>query len=144
MKLSLQTDFAVRILMYLATQAQRDKVERAKVGDVAEFFGISQAHVAKVVNRLGRLGLVRSTRGVGGGVEIARAPSAIAVGEVVEAFEGDMRLLDCVKAEDEMCAIQSFCKLRGVLGEAERRQMEYLRGVTIEDVLPTVRQLKME
>ena len=52
-----------------------------------------------------------------------------------------MRLLDCVTAEADLCAIQSFCKLRGVLDEAERRQMEYLRDVSIEDVLPTVRQM---
>lgn len=131
MRLSLQTDYALRTLLYLAT-----RTGRTTVADVAGFFGISAHHVGKVVHQLGRLGYVRNHRGPGGGIELARRPAEITVGRVVLDFEGNMHLLDCVEAPG-VCVIQPGCTLRGVLAEAERLQMEYLDGVTLEGLLPT-------
>lgn len=136
MKLTTQTDYALRTLMFLAT-----RTERANVADVAQLFGISVHHVAKVVNQLAKFGYVRSVRGVGGGIELARKPESITIGEIVDKFEGGMQLLDCVDTED-VCAIQSFCKLKGALAEAERVQRAYLESVTLADVAPAARQLR--
>lgn len=135
MALTSHTDFALRTLMLLAA-----KKKRTTAAQVAQLYGISTNHIAKVVNQLARLGYVRSIRGIGGGIELARAPADIALGEVVEAFEGNLQLLECVST-DNVCAIQSFCKLKGVLAEAERLQLEYLYSVTLADVVPTTRQL---
>lgn len=134
MPLTTQTDFALRTLMFLAT-----KNERTTAAQVAQLYGISTNHLSKVVNLLSRLGYVRSIRGIGGGIELARQPEDIVLGEVVQAFEGNMHLLECVST-DNVCAIQSFCKLKGVLAEAERVQLEYLNSVTLADVVPTRRQ----
>ena len=131
MRLALQTDYALRTLLFLAT-----RTGRTTVAEVAGFFGISAHHVGKVVHQLGRLGYVRNHRGPSGGIDLAREPGAISVGRVVLDFEGNMHLLDCVDAPDR-CVIQPGCTLRGVLAEAERLQMEYLNGVTLEDLLPT-------
>ena len=135
MRFSLQTDYALRTLMFLATRK-----ERARIDDVADLFGISRAHVAKVVHLLARQNFVRSIRGIGGGVELARPADQISLGEVVLAFEGPLHLLDCVGTQ-YVCAIEKFCKLKGVLAQAERLQFEYLASVTLADVLPTQRQL---
>lgn len=135
MGLTTHTDFALRTLMFLAT-----KNERTTAAQVAQLYGISSNHLAKVVNQLSRLGYVRSIRGIGGGIELARKPEDIVLGEVVESFEGNMHLLECVSTEN-VCAIQSFCKLKGVLAEAERIQLEYLNSVTLADIVPTRRQL---
>ena len=136
MRLALQTDYALRTLMYLGS---RD--DRATVSEIAEFYRISAAHIAKVVHQLGRLGYVRNLRGVGGGVELGRPVADIRVGEVILAFEGNMHLLECVGTEG-VCKIESFCKLKSVLARAERVQMDYLNGVTLLDVLPTRAQLR--
>jgi Rrf2 family nitric oxide-sensitive transcriptional repressor len=135
MPLTIQTDYALRTLMYLAARRGR-----ATAGEVAGLFGISGHHVAKVVNQLARHGYIRSMRGIGGGIELAKEPDSIRLGEVVERFEGNLHLLDCVASEN-LCAIQPFCKLKGVLAEAERLQVEYLNNVTLADVAPTRRQL---
>jgi len=135
MQFTMQTDYALRTLMFLAT-----RTERANVSDVAGLFGISANHVAKVVNRLARLGYVHSIRGIGGGIELAVSPEEIRIGDVVEKFEGDLHLLDCI-SQQEVCVIQSFCRLKGVLAEAERIQLEYLNSVTLADVAPQRRQL---
>lgn len=135
MALTTQTDYALRTLMYLAARSGR-----ATVADVAGLFGISANHLAKVVNQLARYGYLRSVRGIGGGIELAQQPESIRLGEVVQRFEGNLHLLDCVATEN-LCAIQTFCKLKGVLAEAERLQVDYLNSITLADVAPTRRQL---
>lgn len=130
MRLALQTDYALRTLMYLATRQRR-----ATVAEVALFYQISEPHIAKVVNRLSRLSYIRSVRGVGGGIELAREASRISLGEVVREFEGNLHLLECV-GTDDVCVIQKNCKLRNVLAHAEQLQVEYLNGVTLQDVIP--------
>ncbi len=136
MQLTIQTDYALRTLMYLAS---RD--DRATVAEVAALFDISANHVAKVVNQLSRFGYIRSVRGLGGGIELAVPLDEIRLGEVIEHFEGNLHLLECVGTEG-VCVIQPFCKLKGVLAEAERLQREYLNSVTLADVAPSRRQLK--
>jgi len=132
MRLSLQTDYALRTLMFLAS---KKKKQRATIADVAGCFHISEAHVAKVVNQLARLGYLRSVRGAGGGIELGREPTEIRVGDVILAFEANMHLLECV-ATDNVCVIQDHCKLRNVLARAEQLQLEYLREIRLADVIP--------
>jgi Rrf2 family transcriptional regulator, nitric oxide-sensitive transcriptional repressor len=132
MRLSLQTDYALRTLMFLASYRGQD---RPKIADVARFFRISVAHVAKVVNQLARLGFLRSVRGAGGGIELGRPVKDIRLGEVVVAFEGNMHLLECV-GRDNVCIVEKHCKLKNVLAEAERRQLDYLNNVRLSDVIP--------
>lgn len=131
MQLALQTDYALRTLLFLAT-----RTGRTTVAEVAEFFGISAHHVGKVVHQLGRLGYVTNHRGPGGGIALAQEPRNITVGRVVLDFEGNMHLLDCVAVPGQ-CVIQPGCILRGMLAEAERRQMDYLNSVSLEALLPT-------
>jgi Rrf2 family nitric oxide-sensitive transcriptional repressor len=121
--------------MYLATTTQR-----ANIGDVARLYGISQSHVAKAVNLLARLGYVRSIRGIGGGIELAKRPEDIRIGDVVCALEGNMHLLECVGTEN-VCAIEGFCKLKTALAGAEKAQLDYLNHLSLQDVAPTARQL---
>jgi Rrf2 family transcriptional regulator, nitric oxide-sensitive transcriptional repressor len=130
MRLALQTDYALRILLYLSSRPGR-----ATVAEVAEFYAISAHHAGKVAHQLGRLGLVRNHRGPGGGIELARPAGSITVGAVVRAFEGTTRMLECVDTPG-VCVIQPGCGLRLVLAEAERRQMDYLDGVSLEALAP--------
>lgn len=130
MRLSLQTDYALRTLMYLASDS-----DRTTIAEVSGFFRIPAPNVAKVVNQLARLGYVRSVRGIGGGIELAVSAEEITIGEIVETFEGSLHLLECV-GTDNVCVIQDYCKLRNVLARAEQVQVDYLKGVRLCDVLP--------
>lgn len=130
MKLALQTDFGLRTLMYLAAYP-----ERCTISTVTDFFEISKDHVAKVVQTLVKLGYIRSIRGAGGGLELAMSPDEIRVGDVIQALEGSLQLLECVTATQQVCVIQSKCRLRKVLAEAERVQLEYLNTVRLSDVV---------
>ncbi|MEK6235256.1 MAG: Rrf2 family transcriptional regulator [Planctomycetales bacterium] len=136
MRLSMQTDYALRTLIYLA-----DRPGRSKAAEVAEFYQISSHHLAKVAQQLTRLGYVRGIRGIGGGIELAREPESICIGEVVKRFEGNLHLLECVGVEvddagaNDVCVIHGGCRLRGVLAHAEHLVVEYLNSVSLRDVL---------
>ena len=136
MRLSLHTDYALRVLMYLAAANSR-----AKVAEIAGYFDISRDHVAKVTQRLARLGYIRAIRGAGGGLELAMDPAKIRLGSVIVDFEGTMRLLECVGATEPVCCIQSSCRLKQVLAKAEKVQKDYLDGVYLSDVVQVGRPL---
>jgi len=137
MRLSLHTDYALRVLMFLAGAN-----DRVRVAEVAGFFSISRDHVAKVAQRLARLGYIRAIRGAGGGLELARDPSEIRLGRVVADFEGTLALLECVHATTTICRIQPRCKLLKVLAKAEKVQRDYLNSVCLSDVVKTGRGLE--
>jgi Rrf2 family transcriptional regulator, nitric oxide-sensitive transcriptional repressor len=129
MRLGLHTDFALRTLIFLA-----GRPGRGSVAEVAGFFKISRDHVAKVVQSLVRLGYVRSIRGAGGGIELARQAELISVGQVILELEGNLRLLECTGLEN-ICVIQPGCRLRKVLAHAEQLQIDYLKGVKLSDIV---------
>ncbi|MDX1947493.1 MAG: Rrf2 family transcriptional regulator [Pirellulaceae bacterium] len=130
MRLALYTDYALRTLLYLAMHPGRGSVAK-----VAEFFHISKDHVAKVVQALAKLKYVRSVRGVGGGIELLQRPADIRVGQVILDFEGSMNLLECISVQN-VCTIQPNCRLRSVLAQAEKLQMDYLKSVRLSELLP--------
>ncbi|MCA8989901.1 MAG: Rrf2 family transcriptional regulator [Planctomycetaceae bacterium] len=132
MTLSLQTDYSLRTLMYLAARHPN----RCQIAEIAEFFGISKDHLAKAVRRLGQEGYLRTIRGIGGGIELAKSAEQVSVGEVIERIEGQQHLLDCVAMEG-VCRIEKACKLKGVLAEAERLQRDYLNRIRLSDVVST-------
>ena len=126
-------------MLYLATHAE----ERVSTREVAEFYGISLDHVAKVVPQLASHGFVRAERGRTGGISLGRPPEQITVGDVVELFEGPVALLECVRAEN-VCVIQPHCRLRTVLTNAGARLIQDLKAVTLADLTArptTVREL---
>ncbi len=130
MRLSLHTDYALRTLMYLAAERKRSSIQ-----EIAIFFDISRDHLAKVVRRLSQEGYIRTVRGVGGGIELAQDTSEINLGELIDRFEGELHLLDCV-AVDGVCKIQPNCKLKDVFAEAERIQRNYLGQHCLSDLIP--------
>lgn len=109
MQLTLQADYAMRLLLALATEPDRQR----SVADLAAELRVSQNHLAKVAQLLIRHGYLVSARGRSGGVRLARDPQAINVGEVVRRMERGLVLVDC-----STCVLSPTCRLNGALGEA--------------------------
>ncbi len=129
MKLRAQTDYALRILLFLAFVDRR-----ATTTELAEAYDVSRDHMVKVVQHLARLGMVRTTAGRRGGISLIRPASEISVREVVEAFEGRGGLLECID-EPTACVMEPGCKLRRLLISAETQFLEALEEVSIEDLV---------
>jgi len=111
MRLSVQTDYSLRVLMHLAVTSPK----LVTIRDIADRFQISRNHLMKVVNALARAGFVDTTRGRTGGIRLARDPAEIGIGDVVRTFESDSHLVECFNAEKNTCLLTSACRLKGAL-----------------------------
>jgi Rrf2 family nitric oxide-sensitive transcriptional repressor len=128
MHLKLQTDYALRVLLYLG-HAER----AAPVDEMARAFDISREHLVKVVQALARRGLVLTRPGRGGGVELLPAGLKSSVADVVAHFEGRRNVLPCV-LEPKACVLEPGCDLRRLLIGAEAAFYEALAGTTIDQL----------
>ena len=126
MRLTRYTDYAMRVLLYLASQPD-DRL--SSIGEIARGYGISQNHLMKVVNDLVRAGYIESVRGRFGGIRLARHADTINVGQVVRHTEDDFDLVDC-----DGCVIAPACGLTGVLHEATSAFLAVLDRYSLADV----------
>lgn len=124
------TDYALRLLMHVARQDGR----LSTIAEVAARYGISEAHLMKITHQLALAGLLRTQRGKGGGMCLARAPSQITVGEVVRLVEADFALVECFAAGTQ-CSLAGACRLAGVLDGARRAFLEHLDRTTLEELV---------
>lgn len=133
MQLTAHTDYALRVLIYLTVHS--DKL--VTIGELAEFFQISKNHLIKVVHNLGLKGFVRTVRGKGGGICLARPAQEIRVGQVVREIEGHFRIAECFDPNKQgRCAIQPHCGLTGLFGRATDAFLKVLDHAVLSDLLP--------
>lgn len=131
MQLTQFTDFALRTLLYLAVHSDR----LVPIAEVSAAYQVSNNHLVKVAHQLARLGLVESVRGRGGGLRLARDPSAITVGEVVRATEPDFDLVECFDRAHNECPIAPACELARVLAQARERFLATLDAVKLSELV---------
>ena len=105
------------------------------ISEVAQAYGISEAHLMKVTHQLGLQGWIETVRGKGGGMRLAHAPRDINLGAVVRGIEPDFALVECFST-DHQCALTGQCRLAGVLGGALQDFMAHLDGFSLADLLP--------
>lgn len=126
MKLTLFTDYSMRVLLYLA--ARPDHL--SSIAEVAQAYRISQNHLMKVVNDLARSGYIESVRGRGGGIRLGKAPEEINIGTLVRHTEGGFDLVDCGS-----CVIAPACSMTGVLQEALCAFLTVLDRYSLADLM---------
>ena len=107
MRLSNLADYAILIM---AAAAKHCGGARTSASALAEETGLPVPTAQKIVSKLSAAGLLRSTRGAGGGLQLARPAAAISVADIVEAVEGPIALTACVEGQD--CTIGQDCSLR--------------------------------
>lgn len=129
MQLTSHTDYALRLLIYLAVSPVD---QQATVQHAARRYGISAHHLAKVAQTLVQLGYIQSLRGRGGGLKLAHPASSISLGQVVRQIE-NLQLLECFGA-DSSCPIEPACNLKRVLVKAQHAFLEVLDNYNLTDL----------
>jgi Rrf2 family nitric oxide-sensitive transcriptional repressor len=124
MRLSRHTDYALRVLIHIATRPDR----LVSIAEIARAYAISENHLMKVVNQLGRAGFVRTVRGRGGGITLGHPATEIMIGTVVRECEPDLKLAECGS-----CIIASACGMIDPLDEALRAFLAVLDRYSIAD-----------
>lgn len=128
MKLTKRTDFVLRTLIYLAKQPQG---QRVFVQDISKAYNIPNNHLTKIVNQLGQLHYIKTYRGRGGGIELAKAKNEIMLDQVILDFEPENEIIDCTN-----CLLRSYdCKLEYHLKMANQAFLNSLGNVSLADLV---------
>ncbi len=130
MRLTVMTDYAMRLLIYVGRNSER----LCTIPEVAQAHGISEAHLRKITNRLGQTGVLQTVRGVGGGIRLGQPASRINVGAVIRDMESDWNLVECHVSADNGCVLSGRCTLAGVLDDALAKFLQHLDQFTLADL----------
>ncbi|HVX76119.1 MAG TPA: Rrf2 family transcriptional regulator [Bradyrhizobium sp.] len=131
MRLTVHTDYALRMLMYLALKEDR----LSTIAEIADSYGISRNHLMKVAHELGMAGYVETVRGRGGGLRLAKPVKSIGLGELVRSTEPDMAIVSCFEPLNASCTIRPGCILKRALKKAADAFIEVLDGYTLDDLI---------
>ncbi len=129
MRLTLMTDYALRLLMYLAQHPER----LCTIAEIAAAHQVSEAHLSKITHQLGLAGWLETVRGKGGGMRLAMQPGAINLGSVARSIEPDFALVECFTPTSR-CVLTGRCGLAVVLDEALLRFLGHLDTFTLADI----------
>lgn len=130
MRLSLFTDYSLRVLMYAAL-----KNGAFSLSQVAGAYNISRHHLVKVVNYLAKLGYLETRRGRGGGIALGMRPEDIRIGMVVRRTENTPFIIECFDKRHNTCAINGACRLKDILGQAVGAFYDTLDSHTLRDLV---------
>ncbi len=128
--ISRHTDYAARIVLHLSSE-RRDTL--FTTGDIARKRLIPPAFIRRIVSGLSASGILKTTRGCGGGIELARPPAKISLLDVVEAMEGRLVLNACT-VKPERCTLSAGCGIRRAWSDATKNLEAFLAGVTFDSL----------
>ena len=129
MKLTSQTNYAVRMLMFC-----HSKAERATVKEIALFYDLPERFLFNILRRLTAAGYMETIRGRGGGIRLARPADTIRLGDVVRDVEENFEMAECFEAGGTDCPLINTCGLNKALHEALRSFFDSLNRYTIADL----------
>jgi Rrf2 family nitric oxide-sensitive transcriptional repressor len=138
MRLTRFTDYSIRVLIYLGLQGDDHLIS---IKEIADTYHISNNHLVKIVHELGKLGLVETIRGRGGGIRLAMNPGDINLGWVVRQTEEDFDVVECFNSQSNTCILSGACKLKGVLRRAVEAYLSVLDGCTLADIISNKEEL---
>ncbi len=125
MRLTLHTDYSLRVLIYLNAHPER----LCPISEISQAYGVSHNHMMKVVSALVKAGYVTAVRGRSGGARLAMSASEISIGAVVREMEDGFELVDCAN-----CIIAPGCGLTHLLGQATAAFLAVLDNCTLADL----------
>lgn len=129
--MQLTTDYAIRIMIYLAQQ----KV-CAKSNDIAQALGITPSNVKKVIHKLKNAGIIYSAQGSTGGYRLEPGAKKITLHEIIRLMEGDICLNACLQ-KNGFCSrfAQEHCPVHKLLAGLQQSIVTTLQGVSIESMI---------
>jgi len=134
MRLTVYTDYTLRVLIYLTLKHKSG--EKSTIQEMADAYGISRNHLMKIVHELSQRGIIETSQGRAGGTWLARAPGTITVGEIVRFSEPDFAIVEChVEGQESSCAVWDACNLKRGFRRALAAFLAELDKMTMEDAV---------
>ncbi|MGB9814078.1 MAG: RrF2 family transcriptional regulator [Thermovenabulum sp.] len=118
--------------------ASTNEKEYLNVKDIAIKLNASEAHLAKVMQRLSKFGLLRSVRGPKGGFTLAKGPDEITLYDIFEAVEGPLSENPCPMGYDKKCYFKS-CIFGGIFGKLSSEFLMFLKSKKLSDYIGEIK-----
>ena len=131
MRLTTRTNLASRVLMFCGINDGRT----VRAVEIAQACNASENHLAQVIHQLQQHGFVRTLRGRGGGLQLARTPETISMGAVFRVFESSLPFAECFSEQDNTCPLIGACRLRNFIARAVEAFYHEMDLVTLEDLI---------
>ena len=131
MKLSTKGRYGTRALLDIALHQEPKPVP---LRDIARRQEISLPYLEQLIGPLIEGGVIRSVRGVGGGVSLAKSPDEIKLSEVIRLLEGSIALVKCVN-DPMACNRSDFCITRDIWSEINKSMESVLEATTLQEML---------
>lgn len=128
MKITMETDYAFRIMRYLAREGRSDGKT------VAEYIGAPQRFTVKILGKLASAGLIESSRGANGGYMLSKSPEEITLRSIFEITEGPLTISRC-QGEGSCPHGNGLCDcyFNRIFDEIDAAIAEKLDSVTLKD-----------
>jgi Rrf2 family protein len=134
MKISTRGRYGVRLLIDLAEHAAEPHVALASI---AERQRISARYLEQVAVILRRAGYIRSVKGASGGYTLAKDPREVIIGDVLRILEGDMLIVDPLRAGEKETPLQA-CIRRTVFDRLNQRIANVVDRITLASMIGSV------
>lgn len=129
MQITQQTDYALRVLIYIKINSDR----LVNISEIAEKYNISRSHLTKVVANLTKHGYLIGIRGKNGGLRLGKPSEEIVLGELFRVFE-PLALIECHTSNNN-CIISPNCRLNSIFGKALTAFVSVLDLYVLEDIV---------
>src|SRR5438093_13520692 len=130
MRISMRADYGARAMIDLA---QRHGHGLTQTSDIAARQHIPESYLEQLLAALRKAGLVRSVRGPAGGHELARPPTELTLGDVLDVLEGVTTPSSCMD-DNGVCTVSSVCVLQDVWCELADTYQRVIHGITVDSL----------
>ena len=131
MQLTSTTDYAIRIVCYLAAQSQM-----ISTSELSQKLSVPYSYIPKITKKLKQAGIIKACEGIKGGYQIAKQPENISLRDVISCTESTMAISRCLEKEGG-CS-QNYiacCKVHQILLDLQNIYNNHLESVKISDII---------
>jgi len=101
---------------------------------IAEKEDISFDYLEKILFNLEKKGLIKSKKGVHGGYTLTRSPQKIKLGEIMNALDGELNLVECIGAK-MICPKKKKCKAAGIWKKLQKSLEKTINSITMHNLI---------
>lgn len=130
MRLTKQTNYALRMLMYCAD----NQGSLSRIPEIAKAYAVSELFLFKILQPLVEAGFVQTVRGRNGGVKLAKPATEISVADVVKVTEENFSMAECFDTVESHCPLIDFCGLNTALQKALSAFFDVLSVISLADL----------
>ena len=131
MQLASTTDYAIRIVCYLAAQRQM-----ISTSELSQELSVPASYIPKITKKLKQAGIIKACEGIKGGYQIAKQPESISLRDVISCTESTMAISRCLEKEGG-CSKNyiACCKVHQILLDLQNIYNNRLESVKISDII---------